>query len=143
MQSHLTRSDIVQAALALEGKPFIRAGAQECGMNCIGFLAVVLRNVNGDPELIRSAEAGAKFAREKSLGAVRKAFSDSLIPIPLRDAGPGDVLLFRSQGREQHVGIITNPGYVIHASEFDRRVVHHRIHPYLNPIAAFEIPGVA
>jgi hypothetical protein len=137
-----TRTDIISAALALEHKPFRKTGAQEFGMNCIGFFAVILRNVGGFPELLAKAEAGAKYPREKSLGHIRRMLNENLRPIQVRHAGPADVLLFRDQGREQHIGLITRPGYVIHASELAGCVIHHRLTPQPRAVAAYEIPGL-
>lgn len=52
-----------------------------------------------------------------------------LVPIPVREAGLGDILLMAFESDPQHFAIVSReePRYIVHALAQARRVVEHRL----------------
>lgn len=137
-----TRKEIVTAARDLCGIPFRPAGSSEAGCNCLGVWVVLGDRIEGLEELAETARPFAQRAREPRVGEMLRLLTDHLIPIPVRQALPADLLLYRSNdGSLQHLAMISDrEGYVIEASDKWKRVLE-RPRPVL-PRRAFQIPGV-
>lgn len=129
-------------ARAWVGRPYRPAGARECGVNCLGLFVAILREAGGFEDLAAAAEPHAGFARPPKSGALLRGLKDHLAGVPVENAGPGDLLLFRIGGEPQHLAILTEPGVILHADGVKGRVVEHRLPPGWRPVAAFRIPGV-
>jgi cell wall-associated NlpC family hydrolase len=117
-----SRADFIRAARARLGQPYLASGAQDRGANCLGLWACVL----GPKQL---AEGMTRY----------------LAKVPIAAAQPGDLLVFRDEnGSERHLGLLTEPGVVLHADNRRGRVVEHRLPiPRMRAVAAFRLPGLA
>ena len=97
------RSRIVFTALQMVGVPYRYGGETPEGFDCSGLVQYAYR------------EAGIHVPRT----ALEQLHSSA--PIPLADAGPGDLLFFRSKDNS-HVGIYLGQGRFVHAPSTGSRV---------------------
>lgn len=111
------RVRVVEAAHEWLGTPYHhQASVKGRGCDCLGLLRGVYRDAVGEePETPPpySPSWGESGKREPMLEAAAR----HLDPIPLTDAGPGDVLVFRmKQGAvAKHCAVMVEEGMMIHA----------------------------
>ena len=110
---------IIAAARAWLGTPYHdQASLKGIGCDCLGFARGVWREVVGNEPFIippYSRDWGETGPHEVLAEGARSA----MIEIPLDDAAPGTLLIFRMERRAiaKHVGILTEAGTFIHAYE--------------------------
>jgi NlpC/P60 family putative phage cell wall peptidase len=102
----------VAAARGWIGTPYVHQASQRgAGTDCLGLLRGVWREVRGrEPELVPPYTADwSEPQRQESLW---QAAERHLVPKPLSDAAPGDVLLFRMRAGAvaKHLGIMAEVG---------------------------------
>ena len=137
-----TRIQVVEAARRHLGVPWRHQGRSELGIDCVGLLVVVARELGlSEYDLQgydRRPNPGSFLQHFEAWGALR---------IRIADALPGDTLVFNDGLYPCHAGWATlscdQPG-VIHAYAPRRRVVEERLAPDLKrrQIAAFRLPGI-
>jgi NlpC/P60 family putative phage cell wall peptidase len=111
---------IVAAARSWIGTPYRHQGSRKgVGCDCLGLVRGVWAEVTG-----REAEAPGAYAPDWA----ERAGNDRLIiaarrhcgkAVPLSEAVPGDILLFRWRNgvSAKHAGILSGPDHFIHAYE--------------------------
>lgn len=104
------RESTVHPALVLArrhlGLPYLWGGMSPAGLDCSGLVHLVWR------------ELGVVVPRDAD------DQQDSVVPIDLGDEAPGDLYFFAQPGtaRAHHVGIVVEPGVMIHAPESGRGI---------------------
>lgn len=108
----VTGSEIAAAARVYLGTPFIHAGRDRHGLDCVGLLIAVARDLNlADYE-------PAPYSRQVDPARLRAEVERFCRPMALDAAREGDVLLFRVGGMTQHVGIHAGYHRFLHAYEW-------------------------
>ncbi|MET0156123.1 MAG: NlpC/P60 family protein [Rickettsiales bacterium] len=125
---------IVEKAREWIGVPFLHAGRTKKGVDCVGLIVGVARELrlgdkNGEP-LERRDEKG--YGRSGRAQRLVFALSDALCAVSEKEAKPGDVALFRIGAHAQHVGFLSTleeggASTVIHALENVGKVAEHRL----------------
>lgn len=117
--SHLYRHDILAAARDWIGTPYLhQASVKGAGCDCLGLIRGIWRDLYGvEPETPPPyspdwAEAGGK---ETLLSAAQRHFA----PIPIIEAGAGDLVLLRWRPAlpAKHAGLLTGPDTLLHAHD--------------------------
>lgn len=102
--------EFVAAAQAFGGVPYRWGGVTREGIDCSGLVHMALR------------EVGVRIPRDAS---------DQQLALPsvdLDDARPGDLYFFAPEGSvARHVGVVTGPGVMVHASESDALVIEQEL----------------
>ena len=144
MSAALERTRIVAAARDWIGTPYLhQASLRGVGCDCLGLLRGVWRDVLGaEPEV--PAPYTPDWAEVGMGDCLAEAARRHLVEIAPAEAEAGDVLLFRWRAGlpAKHVGILSDPGTIIHAHDgiavtqvplglWRRRIAH-----------AFRFPGV-
>ena len=83
-------------------------GRSMFGMDCIGLVVTALRAAGFDAP---DEQNYPLWARTGHLREILEQYADA---VPFEDALPGDLLLFRIGETEQHIGIYTGDGNMIH-----------------------------
>jgi cell wall-associated NlpC family hydrolase len=92
--------DVLDAARRLLGAPYLWGGLGPAGIDCSGLVHLAYR------------QRGHRVPRD----AADQHAAAERVPIP--DAGPGDLFFFaRADGHVVHVGLVTESGGMLHASE--------------------------
>lgn len=139
----MSRVAILKQAREWIGTPYRhQASVKGVGTDCLGLLRGVWRETIGiEPETVPpyTADWAEAHKQEQLLLAARKHLHE----IPIGDAEPGDVLLFRmGLGHPaKHCAIISEPGRIIHAY-WGRSVCETRLVPWWERriAAAFSFP---
>ena len=140
----IARATIVAEARRWLGTPYRhQASALGAGCDCLGLVRGVWRAFHGaEPEAPPPYTPDWAEAGEERL---RDAMRRSLVEIPLANAAPGDVALFRMRADApmKHAAILTDHDRIIHAY-WGRAVVESRLAPFWRArlAAAFSFPGV-
>jgi len=117
MQTPLTRSLVVATARDWTGTLYVhQQSVKGAGTDCLGFVRGVWRELIGDePELPPAYTQD--WAESSGAETLRDAARRHLDEIAVRDAGTGDVVLFRARPHvpAKHCAILTEPGRMIHA----------------------------
>ena len=129
----ITNNDIVMQAREWVGSPFKHQGRQRVGVDCIGLVVGVMRELGLDPY----DEDGYPTQPD---GRLEKTLASLLEPC---DVTEGALLLFRIRRDPQHVGICTGEG-VIHAYSGIGKVVEHGLDDFWSKrlIKAYKLPEV-
>lgn len=115
----MTRDDIVAVGRGWIGTPYRhQASLKGVGADCLGLVRGLWRELIGpEPEVLPAyspdwAEAGGR--ETLVAGGLRH-----MIAVPIADARPGDVVLFRfRQGLPaKHAGVLVAPDRMVHATE--------------------------
>ena len=111
---------IVALAEGWIGTPYRHQGATKgVGCDCIGLIRGIWRELHGEePEEVPAyaPDWAERSGEDRLMDAARRLFGH---PLPLDEAGPGDVLLFRWRPdcAAKHAGILAGPQHFIHAYE--------------------------
>ena len=140
-----TRAAIVTVARRWIGTPYRhRASLERVGCDCLGLVRGVWREFYGDePESVPAyAPDWAEAGRVETLAA---AADRHLTAVPLVEARPGDVVLFRWRPDlpAKHAGILATPTRFVHAYD-GSAVVESPLGPWWRRrlAGAFVFPGV-
>ena len=141
----ISRHAILAEAREWIGTPYQhQASVKGAGCDCLGLIRGVWRALHGgEPEAAPAYTPDwAERAGEETLLA---AAQRHLQELPIAQASPGDVLLFRmdAQSPAKHAAILDEAGRLIHAY-WGRAVVRSRFAPWWRArcAAAFAFPGV-
>lgn len=111
---------IVALAESWIGTPYRHQGAtKDVGCDCIGLIRGIWRELYGnEPEVVPAyaPDWAERSAEDRLTDAALRLFGKAL---PLAEARPGDLLLFRWRPdcAAKHAGILVAPTYFIHAYE--------------------------
>lgn len=107
----------VTAARSWIGTPYVLGAAlRGAGCDCVGLVRGVWGDLQGLPP--PPAPPWRNDWANSSARPLVAAAKEYLCPIPLDQAGPGDVVVLRVQGtREAHCGVLDHGGRFIHAME--------------------------
>lgn len=115
---------IVAAARSWLGVPFVHAGRDEHGIDCMGLIALVAKECGFSVYDTRDYNLGDGALMEKVL-------TEHMDAVPLEEATLGDVVVFSQHGRMQHVGILTGDDLMVHCNWSGRkRCMEHHIGRY-------------
>lgn len=138
-----TREQVTTAARAWIDTPFRHQGRSSFGLDCVGLVNVVCAELGLSNYDVRG------YARRPSQGAefLKHFQKGGGTPVPLSQAQPGDLLVFRDGNYPCHVGIMTEKHgvpHVVHATALNRKVCEDPLIGDLKTrwIAAFVLPGV-
>lgn len=130
---------VIDAARAWIGTPYHdQASLQGVGCDCLGLARGVWRTLYGDPE----PYSVPVYSRRGEGEALAAALAAWLVPVPVAEAGPGHLVLFRPLrwSAARHVGILTGDA-LVHAHE-RRGVVEEPLGPWRRRAAfAFGFPA--
>lgn len=140
-----TREQVIQAARQWVGTPFVlHARVRGVGADCPGFVIGLARELG----LVDAGFDVTGYTTQSQ--QMLELCGQHMLGVPIAQAQPGDVAVFRVQTRIQHMGILTPYKWgglaLVHAlDEGQRGVVEHRLDPAgrLRMVAAFQLPGVA
>lgn len=112
--AHLRRQpsgvDVVEQAREYLGAVYVWGGLSKHGLDCSGLVHLVWRHF------------GVVVPRDAS--------EQALASTPVSSASPGDLYFFAHPGRPiHHVGIVVEPGTMVHASSVRHRVVEEPLPP--------------
>ena len=123
------RDEFVEVARSWVGVPWRKVGTRRDGVNCLGLLVGVARELGGLEDLVDKAAPYANFARPPVYGEMLRRMKEHLRVVPWREALPGDLPLFRVDGEPQHVTLFVAPDTVLHSSRRAGRVREERFAP--------------
>lgn len=99
------------------GIPYSIKGRDRKGIDCWGLVKLVYQEQFGIDLPSFSYEGGNRTSEEEAIAIGKEGWEK------VEHYRSGDVVLFRILGSESHVGIITKPGYFIHAKENQDTVI--------------------
>lgn len=137
----ISPKEIVDEAATWIGTPFQhQARARGVGVDCIGVVIGVGRALG----LWADDFDYKAYGREPLNGVLLREVNRHCIHIPLRNIGPGCILLMRWYKEPQHAAIFTGDD-LIHAASCFGGTVRHRYDMkwQKRTVAAFQFPGVA
>lgn len=141
----ISRHAILAEARAWLGTPYQhQASAKGAGCDCLGLVRGVWRAVLGaEPE--EAPPYTPDWAERRGCETLLNAALRHLVKVPLKEAAPGDVLLFRMDARSpiKHCAILDEGACIIHAY-WGRSVVRSRFAPWWRArwAASFQFPDV-
>ncbi|MFS8039214.1 NlpC/P60 family protein [Xanthobacter sp. AM11] len=145
MSAPLTRAAILAEARSWIGTPYLhRASLKGHGADCLGLVRGVWRALVGpEPEpLPPYAPDWAEAGRRETLADTARR---CLVAVPLAEARPGDVLLFRFRAHlpAKHAAFLAEAGRMIHAYD-GASVCESHLSPWWQRRCAFAFafPGV-
>jgi NlpC/P60 family putative phage cell wall peptidase len=142
----IARQAILAEARAWIGTPYQhQASAKGAGCDCLGLVRGVWRALYGaEPEMAPAYTPN--WAEQQGAETLLAAARRHLHEIKIKDAMPGDVLLFRMDARSpvKHAAILDEEARLIHAY-WGRAVVCSRYAPWWHArcAAAFSFPDVS
>lgn len=128
-----TRQDVVDAARSLLGTPFRLQGRDEQGIDCVGLLCYVGREI-GD-EIVDHPT----YSTDPDTQQFLKYIEEQSDPAPKTPIKHGSIVLLRQAIFPMHCGIITmdkRKPHIIHAYE-DRGVIETWLQPFLTNVIKF------
>jgi cell wall-associated NlpC family hydrolase len=109
------------------GLPFQEKGRGRDGCDCWGLCVLVFAAEHGIALPSFTEDYASLEEREEIASAFRAAGYDPWRPVPLREERAFDVGLFRRAAIAAHVGIVVEPGLILHAEDgHDSRVEAYR-----------------
>ena len=120
----MTTDEFIAAARSMLGVRFKHQGrSPEFGVDCAGLAACAAVKCGHEP-VDRN-----DYARWPSFSDLLEQVKKNCDQVPPGSERPGDLMLFETAGRLQHLGILTetNPPSMIHAYAPQRKVVEHRM----------------
>jgi hypothetical protein len=121
--------------------PWRKVGSTREGANCIGYPIGVAREMGGYNELVALGTPLAMLPRPLTPRMMVDAMQEHMVPIMVQDAIPGDMLLFRLNGRPDHIALIASlkPLQFFHADRDARRMMKTSLPAGWIPTMAFRI----
>ncbi len=121
--------------------PWRKVGSTREGSNCIGYPVGVAREMGGHEELVALGTPLAMLPRPLTPRMMVDAMNDHMVPIMVKKVIPGDLLLFRLNGRPDHVAIVAslNPMQIFHADRDARLMKKTSLPAGWIPTLAFRI----
>ena len=110
-------AQIIAAARSWLGTPYHdQASIKGAGVDCLGLARGIWREVIG-PEPLSVPPYSRDWGETLATEVLAEGAAGWLLPIPLAEAAPGSVVLFRMmpQAIAKHVGILTSEATFIHA----------------------------
>ena len=107
---------IIQEALSWQGTPYKhQASCKGAGCDCLGLIRGVYSHFWPEPE--RPGAYSPDWAEAGGADRLVKAAQQYLIPVPIHERQPGDILLFRYRSNfpAKHAGILIEPDRFLHA----------------------------
>ncbi|MFH1556918.1 MAG: NlpC/P60 family protein [Pseudomonadota bacterium] len=140
-----TRARVVEEARTWLGTPYLhRASARGAGADCLGLVRGVWRGLYGvEPEPL--APYAPDWAEASRCETLALCAGRHLRAVPVAEALPGDVLLFRFRAHlpAKHAAILSAPGFMIHAYDGVAVCEGHLTPWWRRHLAhAFAFPGV-
>ncbi len=142
-----TRAQIAEEARTWIDVPYVHQGySKTWGCDCIGFVRAVGEEAGAlDPSTTeRVAARYSGYSRETNQKRMGAALEEFLVCIPKDTATTGDILWIKIAKSPRHLGIITEPGIVIHSDLLNGRVIEHGIDSSRVSvvIAAYKYPDI-
>jgi cell wall-associated NlpC family hydrolase len=142
----IARADVVAAARTWIGATWHHQGRSEHGVDCVGLVVMVCRSV-GLAGYTDAADVASYPREPKAADFVGYFLKGGGTRVPILDALPGDLLLFREQRYPCHVAILASDprgATIIHAHATRRAVLEEAmIAEWLGKrVAAIRLPGV-
>lgn len=140
-----TRKQVVEEARSWLGTPWIHQGFSKAqGCDCIGLVHGVGIATTALKPNQKDLRKYSGYSRNPDPKLMRHVLRTFFTPILLKEAIEGDILWFRIGEYPRHLGIITEPGIVIHSDTNTRRVIEHRIETsrLQSVVAAFQFPNI-
>jgi hypothetical protein len=135
----VTRTDILAAALPLEGLPWHPVGAsQAAGCNCIGLMVIIAQKLKLR-KLVKAFKPYVGMASPPERKALVRALRKHMDFVPPAAAQPGDLLLVKLRGRNPddpeltHVVLMLEGGEILEALCLDKKRRTGRVLRRLNP----------
>ncbi len=141
MDKAITRQAIVSQARTYLNTRYVQLGRDKFGLDCWGFVYRVCHDVGYE---VQDAKTYLDCVNPlNDTNTILRDLGERFKRKRIKDAAPGDILLFRvSNRRHSHVAIVSDKG-IIHAYLPARRVVENSVGEWVHQISAcFEIPGV-
>lgn len=123
MQERAQNACIADKARRWIGVPYQAGQASRQGCNCMGLIIGVLRECG----LADLSDLQAGTPRLLPVGFLRRHLSAYCLEVTQEERQPGDFLLFTLGGVEQHVGIDSGEGRMIHTNMTLGRVVEQSL----------------
>lgn len=134
----ITRQQIVDTALTMEGVPFLHQGRTMNGVDCVGMLVVLGEKV-GYPEIIDVTD----YRRVPKSEEIKAVLGANCNEIPLEDVGIGDIYFMRHHARKpRHASIKVSDTQMIHANGKVVRLDYLSDFPESWFIAGFRLRGL-
>ena len=135
------RETFLTTALTWEGVPWRKVGTRREGVNCLGLLVGIARECDFLQDFVAVGESWANFPRPPWRGAMLQKAKEYLEPITVREAVPGDLLLFRIGSEPQHITVLTGlqPMTILHSQEASGKVKNSIVEPGMILTMAFKI----
>lgn len=123
------RLDVTASALGWMGTPYKHLGRDRFGLDCVGLIIRVANDtgITGYDTL--------NYSRRPNSHEFMREMKDHLDRKHLRDAVPGDIVMFRGPRVPCHVGILVEPDLIVHAYLPARKVVRERLSGHLARLA--------
>ena len=139
----VTRKQVAEEARRWIGTPHHHhAFRKGVGCDCIGLIRGI-----GDATKAFEYDASSfrvrqfrGYSRQPNPRVMYAALQEFLTKIDKREAGVGDILWFRLL-EPQHLGILIEPGIVVHADLLAGRVIDHSVR-FMHIVAAFRYPNL-
>jgi cell wall-associated NlpC family hydrolase len=96
------------------GTPYRDHGRDEAGVDCWGLVVLIYRHELGIA-LPEYAGAYASPRERLEVAGLIQGEAPGWDRVPAGDERPGDVVLLQVRGQPCHVGIVTEPGWMLHA----------------------------
>lgn len=135
----LEREDIIAEARRWIGTPWRHQGRSRSGVDCVGLVVLVARNVGLEPEDVTG------YARRQDGRALLRHLHKQLEIRSTTNWKIGNIGVFKESAFPIHVGFLSSREgvpTVIHAHARRRQVIEEALLPYGTPFAVFSLPEV-
>lgn len=99
------------------GTPYVPGGATAAGADCWGLLTLVWREQFGRPLPPYAGERWRPQAAAQAVGDDAAGYVVQFDPVPAGAERLGDGVLLRMRGHPLHVGLVVEPGLMLHTHE--------------------------
>ena len=135
------REKFVEIGLTWIDVPWRKVGSTRQGVNCLGLPVGIVREMGGFDELVQLGAVQANFDRPLTPRMMVDGMMEHMNVIKIPDARLGDLLLFRINGRPDHIAILTalNPITILHSDRNARKVRNQTLPARWHPNMVFSI----
>ena len=143
----VTREQIAAEARTWIGTPWHhQAFRMGVGCDCIGLIRGIgdaTKAFEYDEDSYRVRQY-AGHSRQPNPKVMRAALREFFLPIRIAEAGVGDIFWFRILRTPMHLGILTEPGIIVHSDYMTGRVIEHGLNDTWRHriVAAFRFPNL-